>query len=866
MSRPSRYAAGGRSVAPRAGSPHAGASRIVSARAVNARVSAVAAIVICVLAAAVVAGLAGGLAPRALAATGTGHQAGSGRQAAAVPVAIGITSLSPQVAAARGSVTVSGQLTNVSAAAVGGVSVWLRWSSQPLNSRGQLQLQAAGQIYDSLVPGAVRQLRPLAAGATADWSISVPVLKLQLSQFGVYPLSAQAVDASGTPLAASRTFLPYWPKHAVGPRPEPLNISWILPLMDKPEQTACPGLLTDALAASVAPGGRLYGLLAAGAAQARQSAVAWAIDPSLLSSVQTMSRAGGYSIGGTANCDNSRHLAASRAAATWLAKLKAVTASAPGFVTPYADVDIGALTRQNLDEDLDRAILLGRSAATSILGRDFPAAGNGGSAGAGLAGFAWPANGVADYSDLGNLAAFGIKTVVLDSSVMPPSQPQQFTPSAVTSTANGVTGDTRVLLSDSSLTQLLGSAHSGHQSAAANFALRQQFLAETAIIAAEAPSIARAIVVAPPRRWDPPAGLTGSLLAETTAAPWLRPVALGRLAAATPAAGQVRRAAPARSSRSALDRVLVSARTADRRVQLLTQIIISPPRAALYDSPAAPMYEAIAAAESSAWRGRKASAVAAALLRRVSGYVSGQLSGVSIIPSGSDTLGALRGTVPVSIRSRLSYPVRVRLTVVPTSRRLAVNGPGVITVPAGKIQLTRIKVHAASVGPTGITLGLATPDGRPLPGTTTRRTVQATQFGTLALVIVAAALGVFTISSAGRAIRRGRGTPGSTPGTAGSSPAAGAEAAVAVADTAGAAADGSSTRGAGAGSVISGDAGRPKADSTPMTGQRGVAGPSGAGGVGAVNLAPERVSTSAADDRTEETDDYAPAPGRSDRS
>ena len=68
--------------------------------------------------------------------------------------------------------------------------------------------------------------------------------------------------------------------------------------------------------------------------------------------------------------------------------------------------------------------------------------------------------------------------------------------------------------------------------------------------------------------------------------------------------------------------------------------------------------------------------------------------------------------------------------------------------------------HPASrVGSTTVSLSLLTPGGRPLPGRPVTMTIRATHFGTLALVILAAALGVFMITSAGRAIRRGSSGP-----------------------------------------------------------------------------------------------------------
>jgi hypothetical protein len=52
-------------------------------------------------------------------------------------------------------------------------------------------------------------------------------------------------------------------------------------------------------------------------------------------------------------------------------------------------------------------------------------------------------------------------------------------------------------------------------------------------------------------------------------------------------------------------------------------------------------------------------------------------------------------------------------------------------------------------------LSLAAPNGAPLPGTQATLTVDATHFGTTALVIVAIAIAVFVVTAIARAIRRG---------------------------------------------------------------------------------------------------------------
>jgi hypothetical protein len=345
------------------------------------------------------------------------------------------------------------------------------------------------------------------------------------------------------------------------------------------------------------------------------------------------------------------------------------------------------------------------------------------------------------------------------------------TPSAVARTPDGEGGDMRVLLTDSSLTQLLGSVTARSDPPGAAFAVRQRFLADTAMIAAADIHLSRAVVVAPPRRWNPPAGLASDLLADTVSAPWLSPVSAGALAADTHATGQVKRHEPDKVGSLLVNRSLLrKVQAADRGAQLVQSIRVGPDPQ---------LTRAIAGIESAAWRGSSAGRRRArTLLHRVTYYISRQETGVSIIAPGHVTLGGQKGGIPIPIDNRLPYPVKVRVRL---SVNQATNGgfailsesevvpgkPGVFTtkvidVPADTITVTKLSVRTAAIGSTTIDLRLLAPDGQSLPRAPVTMTVQATHFGTLGLVVLAAALGVFVIASALRAIRRGR-TPPETP-------------------------------------------------------------------------------------------------------
>jgi hypothetical protein len=703
--------------------------------------------------------------PVCLALAGTARaSSGSARQAGgALPVSLAITSVSPTYAAPGETVTVSGTVTNTSSAAILGMSVRLRSSSMWFPSRDALQEYADGNepLADTGEPGAIKHIgKRLAPGATTDWTVNLPVKEVRMTKFGVYPLAAEADGASGAPLAGgtSRTFLPYWPrKHGPYPRPARQDIAWIWPIIDRPQQGACPGFPDNSLAASLAPGGRLFSLLAAGEAESASAQLTWAIDPSLLDSVEAMKST--YRVGSDAACKGGRLLPASRAAATWLAGIQSATGGQPVFVTPYADVDVAALTRTSLDKDLASVFTSGRAVATSILGRNFslpPADQSSQAAAEQLNGMAWPADGIANHSVLENLAVNKITTVVLDSMMVPPSSGESsFTPyNAVTSTPDGVDGDMRVLLSDDTITRILRIANSPSDPPATAFAVEQRFLAETAMIAAQVPNSSRPMVIAPPRRWDPPAKLAQGLLAQTVSAPWLRPVSAGRLAAGKSAQVQASLQPPPGSAKADLSRRLLrKVRSLGRRLKLLENIRLHPDSA---------LSRAVAAVESSAWRGgHTAGGPARILLSRLSDYVASQQGALTIIAPLPVTLGGLKGTVPVSISNRLGYAVQVRLRVtVPSNGSISSSQPPLQTIQPRTVVSVKLKINSAQVGSTTVRLSLLTRDGGALPGKPVAMTIRATHFGTLALVILAAALGVFMITSAARAIRQGHTAPG----------------------------------------------------------------------------------------------------------
>jgi hypothetical protein len=672
--------------------------------------------------------------------TGTGH------------VSIAITSMNPQYAGPGATVTVAGTISNGTSQTEAGLDVQLYTSPTRFSSRdgmdsfltqgGEADLEAAGSQF--LLPTSVKP------GSTAHWSASFDVSGVGMSEFGVYPVVAQLQDdIAGTVLTSAQTLLPFWPGQRAAGLLSSLNISWLWPLVEQPHQQVCPALTNNGLAAALQPGGRLSALVTA-AVTHPDADLTWFIDPALLSDVATMTKP--YSVGGTPDCTHvPPNEPASKAAVSWLAKVKAATASQPTVIAPFANVDMTALVHEGLTADLASAYHIGDAVARSILGQPLTPT------------IAWPPGGTADLSLLTSLGtAENIRTVVLNSSELPPSATAVYQPDdAVTSITTGAGTSMNVLLADDTLTGVLaaGDTSSGALSGSAEFAVKQRFLAETAMIAAEAPDSARSVVVAPPENWSPSQALAGDLLAETAGAPWLKPTTLSSLPTAHDTDRTVHRqplqasqGSPGELSRGYLGMV----KSVGSQLSVYESMLFHPEPSYLQS-----LDEALAATESAAWRGRGA-AQGQALAGGLQEYLHGAEDKVRIITSTEVSMAGASGPIPVVIQNSLlrqAIEVRVNATVVSTPRRtsqltIGRSADKLVVVQPGEAVPVRLPVSSAPQGPTVIRLGLTSANGTTLPFAQTQLTVESTRYGRAILFLIGAAIGVLVLTSVYRGARR----------------------------------------------------------------------------------------------------------------
>jgi len=711
--------------------------------------------------------------PVALLASQDPALAAAGKRVAQNQVSVAITDMTPQQAGPGATITVTGTVTNSSRQPISNLSVQLLASRTSVSTSAELRPGSTAQDDPASEPvpgGRWESGGALQAGRTAQWSVRVKANSIGMTTFGVYPLTAQA-QTTVAQFGAATTYLPYVParKGAYSKSiPARAKISWVLPLidmplLDQPWQRSCAGAQARALAASLGTDGRLGELVADGgdptgtadaysaatgsgraaqdrAARSQQAqslssydGVTWAVDPALLANVEALTSCGS---------SQPRWAAAAR---SWLAELRQVTAAEPMFLTPYGDPDVAELADTRLSSDVTKSILLGQHIGQQILHRNLgspSATVSSSGAQSEAAAIAWPAGGIAGYPTTEFLVANGAQTLLLSQSALPTED------STVLRVPNADGGYLNILLANEPLTRLLSADGStaADSTGGSTFATEQDFLAQTAL-AAQQGQPGAPVIVAPPQRWDPVKGLTTDLLAETASAPWLSPVSLTSLTEAKHIPKVPSSAFTDSATRLRKNQLRKLAR-ADGGLHQLVNMAAHP------DSK---LFLAVATIESSAWQG-KSRKTARAMFRTVMSKIGQQERGVQIFAEPRVTLGGLKGSVPVSIDNRLGYAVQVKLKLnysTATGVKITPDPDDLVTVQAHTAETVRLHVQATEVGSTALTLSLENQYDQPLLAKAQSMTVEATQVGVLGVIICAAALGVFLIAYAARAVRRG---------------------------------------------------------------------------------------------------------------
>src|SRR5262249_39204203 len=354
---------------------------------------------------------------------------------------------------------------------------------------------------------------PLPAGQAVQVFYQATVAELGMASIGVYPADfvVQAgADGQADPdrerVGVVRSYLPYFPEGVAAPT----EVSWLLPFPDGPHRLhdgadpagpAARQLLDDRLAGLLAGSGRLTRLLTV-AENADKARVPFtlALDPDLIDTIHEMTLGYQVRVSRRTTVDGTGRQTATR----WLNRLIGLAGRHPGIALPYADADLVALAGSSLWKltltGSETLIRLAHQVHTTVHTQ-----------------VAWPAGGLLTDRALDAVVSQGAQAVVLDAAALPNARPNARTQSAPSPlpSARGTAG---ALAPDPGLARVGGG---GGPVAGGPRLAEQRYLAELAMITAEAPSVRRRILVAPPHDWSPNADAASRMLQATSRVGWL---------------------------------------------------------------------------------------------------------------------------------------------------------------------------------------------------------------------------------------------------------------------------------------------------------------------------------------------------------
>ncbi|HSL08062.1 MAG TPA: DUF6049 family protein [Pseudonocardiaceae bacterium] len=705
-----------------------------------------------------------------------------------------LSELSPRVVTASSApvLTVTGRVVNVGDRLITKLGVRLQ-RDEPVRS----DEAAARAVRDVPEAPHVTRFQPvpgdLAPGQSSPFQLEVPLRggadleSLQINEPGVYPL---LVNLNGKPdfgdtarLAAVPLLLPVLgiPPAAAGtpagpvlrqlPQPMPLTVVW--PLAAEPARLPTgpgePILIrsdrsgTDPVAADIAPGGRLDGLLGAleqvvppGSPLA--AAVCVAIDPALVETVDGMSR--GYRVAhpggiteGTGAGDAQR----------WLDRLRGAVQGRCVLPLPYADPDLVALSRAGLAD----LTALATSAGVRLVGDVLTVQP--------LTGVSWPAGAVLDERTLADLTALETRAVLLEprgllaSGDVSPQAPAGDVAglAAVSSPAPSPQGSRGAAPVGLLIDPLLASAlapevgfpgESGRWPTGTASPLAAQDGLGALVYRAVADPDRRPVLLVPPRRWQA-RGVEATALLSTARqlleTGYFAPRELPALAATRPAGFTTAVVYPPRASAEEIPQPV----TAD--IQRTRDVLRDLQAATVKDATANlepvdlldPLRLGLLRGVSSAWRDQPNQARQVTEQER--GRLDELLGSVQIVQSpGPYSLAASNSPLLITVSNELPVGVQVRLILSETVG-LRAGAVGLQLVPARSTRQFVIPAKVSRAGRFSVDVRLSTPGGTPLGEPSTLQ-VRSTAFGTVTVALTAGAGVVLILLVTRRIVRRVR--------------------------------------------------------------------------------------------------------------
>ena len=551
---------------------------------------------------------------------------------------------------------------------------------------------------------------------------------------GVYPVDVSLRSTTaGAELARAHTLVP-----AFAATPQPVRVSWLWPLIDRPHRSTSDSVFDDdALAGSVSAGGRLDRALRVAELVKGKIRLTLVVDPELIDALGVMVR--GYTVRTKAT---PRPGTGGAAAAAWLARLRAVAGYDDVSLTGYADPDVDALVRAGVEYSTALAPQVSRRVA-AVLGGHL------------TSDVAWPPGENLTSGGLDAVVASGATSVLLSDAALPGASGWTSTPDAL-STLPAATGTDDALVLNSALQRTVLAA-TGVRGTVGD---ARRLVAQLAVRAVARPSVAHFAVLAPARYVDPNAAMAAGAMLAVAGAPWAQDISV-RSAVSSLTPVDLGALAPAGASAEVSAKQIATMITARNQVAAFRDCLTNQSAPTLLGGFAG----GLARATSASWRAHRAAGrtFAAALL----GQIVRLESKVSIqVPAGAHyTLASNDAPLEVTVRNDLSVDVRVkvRITALDGQTGFRAEEVPVQRIAGGAQQQIKVKTHVDRAGHFRIRVILVTPHDLALHRWRTI-TVNSTALGVVALWITGIALGILVLALAvrvGRRIaRRGRSEPG----------------------------------------------------------------------------------------------------------
>ncbi|MER7731066.1 DUF6049 family protein [Streptomyces erythrochromogenes] len=648
-------------------------------------------------------------------------------------VDVQLVSMAPSAPVKGDTLTIEGTVVNTGSETITNAHVGLRVGSA-LTDRSSIDETAdrngfrAGADPGEIDSAYAVKIASLPSKVTQNFTLTVPVNKLELDKDGVYPLGVSLSGAtesrpSEQVLGIKRTFLPWQPEAAA----KRSQLTYVWPLISATRVTAetgsdelqTPVFLDDSLAEELKPGGRLEQMVTLG----KDLPVTWVIDPDLLYTVDAMTK--GYRVRGA----NGKSVQGKNKAVAeqWLSSLEAAVQGKKVVALPFADPDLASLAHHGKDVSgtlgqLRPATDKAKNAVQTVL--HVPASTD----------FSWPVNGAIDPSIVNVATSAGAHNVLTRSDSLVESGALGYTPSA----ARPIGAGTTAVVADAELS----TAFEGDMLNAGPATLAvQRFLAHSLALNLQKTDEQRSFVVAPQRMPSvSQARSMATAIRGLQGGRWTQPADLEAAAAAKPDPGAATQVPGAGQYPEDLRKqeLPVSAfekiRTTQNTLDHFKVILAAPDRVEI------PFGNTINREMSTSWRGRPDEA---RLYRdQVQEYLMGLTEKVKVVPKSDATLSGHSATIPVSVQNSLVQDVHDLVLRVKSANpsRLMFGESGQaeqqVTVQGDHTQTVKFPANATASGPVEVTAQLFTKDGIPY-GKERRFTVEATEITPTVMLVIA---------------------------------------------------------------------------------------------------------------------------------